>query len=193
MERIKVAIRLRPFLTNENDSDTGINLDPDDDRTIMITKSFRTFRGIFDKILPTDSTQKDVFDFIKPCIQSIQKGNNCTILTYGQTGSGKTYTMFGGSWSFAQNLNTKEKNKNLQNQNHNLIQNNVLVIDPYSETNGIIPNLIMELHNIYINNKNKEENETNNNLIITCSYLQIYNEKLYDLLEEIDERKNIEI
>ena len=193
MERIKVAIRLRPFLTNENDSDTGINLDPDDDRTIMITKSFRTFRGIFDKILPTDSTQKDVFDFIKPCIQSIQKGNNCTILTYGQTGSGKTYTMFGGSWSFAQNLNTKEKNKNLQNQNHNLIQNNVLVIDPYSETNGIIPNLIMELHNIYINNKNKEENETNNNLIITCSYLQIYNEKLYDLLEEIDERKNIEV
>ena len=112
MERIKVAVRLRPFLKNENESDTGINLDPDDDRTIMITKSFRSFRGIFDKILSTDSTQQDIFDFIKPCIPDIQKGNNCTILTYGQTGSGKTYTIFGGNWSFAQNPHYSEKNKN---------------------------------------------------------------------------------
>ena len=48
MERIKVAIRLRPFLPNENESNTGINMNPDDDKTIMITKSLKTFKGTFD-------------------------------------------------------------------------------------------------------------------------------------------------
>ena len=141
MERIKVAIRLRPFLSNENDSNTGINMDPDDDKTIMISKSFKTFKGIFDKILSTDSTQKEVFDFIKPCLFNIKKGINCTILAYGQTGSGKTYTMFGKDWSFYENI--KEKNNYLSKDEYNFILNKELVIDPFSETNGIIPNLII--------------------------------------------------
>ena len=210
MERIKVAIRLRPFLSNENDSNTGINMDPDDDKTIMISKSFKTFKGYFDKILSTDSTQKEVFDFIKPCLFNIKKGINCTILAYGQTGSGKTYTMFGKDWSFYENI--KEKNNYLSKDEYNFILNKELVIDPFSETNGIIPNLIMQLFNSYNNNKenkknkednienkdsndnndNKENNENienneNNNLNIECCYIQVYNEKIYDLLEPINE------
>ena len=187
MERIKVAIRLRPFLQNENESNTGINMNPDDDKTIMITKSLKTFRGTFDKILSVDSTQKDVFDFIKPCLSNIKKGNNCTILAYGQTGSGKTYTMFGGDWSFNDNLAFSEKKKNLQKDEYNFILNKELVIDPFSETNGIIPNLIMNLFSIYNNNKNNEENKDNSNLNIKCSYIQVYNEKIYDLLDNLNE------
>ena len=187
MERIKVAIRLRPFLQNENESNTGINMNPDDDKTIMITKSLKTFRGTFDKILSVDSTQKDVFDFIKPCLSNIKKGNNCTILAYGQTGSVKTYTMFGGDWSFNDNLAFSEKKKNLQKDEYNFILNKELVIDPFSETNGIIPNLIMNLFSIYNNNKNNEENKDNSNLNIKCSYIQVYNEKIYDLLDNLNE------
>ena len=76
MERLKVAIRLRPFLPNENESNTGINMNPDDDKTIVISKSLKTFKGTFDKILSTNSTQKDVFNFIRPCLDNIQKGIN---------------------------------------------------------------------------------------------------------------------
>ena len=190
MERIKVAIRLRPFLPNENESNTGINMNPDDDKTIMITKSLKTFKGTFDKIFSIDSTQKDIFDFIKPSLINIKKSNNCTILTYGQTGSGKTYTMFGGDWSFNDNEIYSEKKKGLQKDEYNFILNKQLVIDPFSETNGIIPNLIMQLFNTYNNNKNDEENKENDNLVIKSSYIQVYNEKIYDLLEDIDETNN---
>ena len=191
MERLKVAIRLRPFLPNENESNTGINMNPDDDKTIVISKSLKTFKGTFDKILSTNSTQKDVFNFIRPCLDNIQKGINCTILAYGQTGSGKTYTMFGGDWSFNDKMNDYEKRKNLQKDEYNFLLNKELVIDPFSETNGIIPNLIMELFNIYNNRKQDNENNNidnnDNNLTITCSYIQVYNEKIYDLLEEKNE------
>lgn len=174
-------------------------MNPDDDKTIVISKSLKTFKGTFDKILSTNSTQKDVFNFIRPCLDNIQKGINCTILAYGQTGSGKTYTMFGGDWSFNDKMNDYEKRKNLQKDEYNFLLNKELVIDPFSETNGIIPNLIMELFNIYNNRKQDNENNNidnnDNNLTITCSYIQVYNEKIYDLLEEknedMEKKKNL--
>ena len=204
MERIKVAIRIRPFLPNENEDNTGINMNPDDDNTIMITNNLKTFKGVFDRILSIDSTQKDVFDFIKPCLTKIKNSNNCTILTYGQTGSGKTYTIFGGDWSFNDNSSSEKSKK--EKDEYNLIINKQLVIDPLSESNGIIPNLIMELFNIYNkkNNEGSKEDEKNedeikkedNNLNITCCYIQIYNEKIYDLLQypqEINNKKDFEV
>ena len=245
MERIKVAIRIRPFLSNENKDNTGINMNPDDDNTIMITNNIKTFKGTFDKILSVDSTQKDVFEFIEPCLVNIKNSKNCTILTYGQTGSGKTYTMLGGDWSFNENF-ALEKNIQLAKEEFNFIANKELVIDPSSESNGIIPNLILQLFNIYNkkNNESKKEDENkneeikedenkneeikedenkneeikedenkneeikedqnkkeeikeeNNNLNIKCSYIQIYNEKIYDLLpymDEINNKKDFEV
>ena len=163
MERIKVAIRIRPFLSNENKDNTGINMNPDDDNTIMITNNIKTFKGTFDKVLSVDSTQKDVFEFIEPCLVNIKNSKNCTILTYGQTGSGKTYTMLGGDWSFNENF-ALEKNIQLAKEEFNFIANKELVIDPSSESNGIIPNLILQLFNIYNkkNNESKKEDENKN-------------------------------
>ena len=187
-ERIKVAIRIRPFLPNEDPSNKAINLIPEDENTIILYKEPQIFQGTFNQIFSDNSTQKDVFKFIKPCLLNIQKGINCTILAYGQTGTGKTYTMFGGDWSF--NEETNYNNSNLKNENENkkdeLLQNQI-VIDKNNEYNGIVPNLIMELYNIFNNEINKENEEKNNenkdNIIVTCSYIQIYNEKIYDLLD----------
>jgi len=183
-ERIKVAIRIRPFLPNEDPSNKAINLIPEDENTIILYKEPQIFQGTFNQIFSDNSTQKDVFKFIKPCLLNIQKGINCTILAYGQTGTGKTYTMFGGDWSF----NEESNNINLKDENEkdDLFKNHI-VIDKNNENNGIIPNLIMELYNIFGNKNNNEEKEKNSenkdNIIITCSYIQIYNEKIYDLLD----------
>ena len=203
-ERIKVAIRIRPFLPNEISSNKAINLIPEDENTLILYKDSQKFQGTFNQIFSDDSTQKEVFNFIKPCIYSIKAGINCTILAYGQTGTGKTYTMFGGDWSYnednydSNNCLLKIENKN---EKDSLLKNQI-IIDKNNECNGIIPNLIMELYHLFNKNKNekennennnekennennndKENNENNNDTLITCSYIQIYNEKIYDLLD----------
>ena len=99
MEKIKVLVRARPFLQKENSSKTGLNVDSGNTQKIEISKSLKKFEATFDKVLSQESTQKEVFNFIKPCIDKIKGGLNCTVLAYGQTGSGKTYTMFGGEWT----------------------------------------------------------------------------------------------
>ena len=194
-ERIKVAIRIRPFLSNEDSSNGTIKLIPEDEYAIVLYKEPKIFQGTFNHIFSTTSTQKDVFNFIKPCLLSIQKGINCTILAYGQTGTGKTYTMFGADWSFNEenyiydiedDIDNELKNK-YDKDNDVLLKNNI-VIDKSSEYNGIIPNLILELYNIY-GNKTNEENI--NNIMITCSYIQIYNEKIYDLLDLSSEEDEV--
>ena len=111
MEKIKVLVRIRPFLQNENSSSTGLNADSKNSQKIEISKSLKKFEATYDKVLSQESTQKDVFDFIKPCIEKIKQGINCTILAYGQTGSGKTYTMFGGEWAMNDKIVENEQKK----------------------------------------------------------------------------------
>ena len=191
MEQLKVLVRIRPFLSNESNSNTGLNIDPKNSQTIEISKSLKKFTATFDRILAQDSTQKDVFKFIKPCMTYIKEGKNCTILAYGQTGSGKTYTMFGGEWVMNDKSTDYEIRKKFNKDKYNFILNEELTIDPFSKTNGIIPNLIMNLFQSYGSFGN------DHNMIITCSYIQIYNEQVYDLLidedEKIEEKKDFNL
>ena len=185
MEKLKVVVRIRPFLQNESDANTGLNIDSENSQKIEISKSLKKFEATFDKVLSDKSTQKDVFNFIKPCLKYIKKGINCTVMAYGQTGSGKTYTMFGGEWALNDKSTDYEQRKKFNKDKYNFILNEELTIDPFSKTNGIIPNLIMSLFQTY-----GSYNSQDNNIIITCSYIQIYNEQVYDLL--IDEEDNKE-
>ena len=192
MEKIKVLVRIRPFLPNENSENTGLNIDSDTTQKIEISKSLKKFEATFDRVLSQNSTQKDVFNFVKPCMKLIKQGINCTILAYGQTGSGKTYTIFGGEWAMNDQSTDYDKRKNFNKDKYNFILNEELMIDPFSKTNGIIPNLIMALFQTY---GSYDSNE--NNIIITCSYIQIYNEKVYDLLvdeeEMVEQKKNFDL
>ena len=183
MEQLKVVVRIRPFLSNENSSNTGLDIDSDNSQKIVISKSLKKFEATFDKILSQKSTQKDMFNFIKPCMNYIKKGINCTILAYGQTGSGKTYTMFGGEWAINDKSTDYEKRKKFNKDKYNFILNEELTIDPFSNTNGITPNLIMNLFQSY------GSYNTNDSITITCSYIQIYNEQVYDLLVDEEENK----
>ena len=184
MEPIQVAIRVRPFLPYENEYNTTIDISNEDDRKIFIQKGNKKFNGYFDKIFSQKATQDNVFKFISPIFRSIYKGINTTILAYGQTGSGKTYTMFGGNWT-EQFEYYNRKNNNYKRDEFNFLIDKQFIIDPYSHSNGIIPRIITELFN-----------NINNNIKISCSYIQVYNEKIYDLLiDEIyqNKKKNFEL
>lgn len=183
-DTIKVCIRIRPFLESEKISS---NLSPiitneEDDETIKIGKNSKITTEKFDKIFFDTSTQNDVFKYVNFCTEEAIQGINCTLITYGQTGSGKTYTMFGKEWTNAESQdNTWTEMKKDQ---YDFLYNEVL-IDPFNETNGIIPRMI--------NNIISQTNE--NTFDIYCSYIQIYNEKIYDLLDinasNIDTEKKV--
>jgi len=188
MEKLKVLVRIRPFIKGEDRSNTGLNIDTGNSQRIEISKSLKKFEATYDKILGEKCTQKDVFNFVKPCLNFIKKGINCTILAYGQTGSGKTYTMFGGEWAINDQSTDYEQRKKFNKDKYNFILNDELTIDPFSPTNGIIPNLIMNLFQTY-----GAYGSNGNDIIITCSYIQIYNEQVYDLLIDEDETKEEKI
>ena len=175
MEAIQVAIRIRPFLPGENEENTTIAINPEDDRKINISKSTKNFQGYFDKIFFNESTQAQIYSFVKPAILGAKRGINCTIFAYGQTGSGKTYTIFGEEWTLNRNSNNYYMKKQLfKKDEYNFLYDKDFFVDAFNETNGIIPRVIIDL----FKNPNKEK------IDITCSYIQIYNEKIYDLLEE---------
>ena len=183
MESIKVAVRIRPFLPFETETNTTIQTFEDDNTKIILAKNSKKFISNFDRIFPENSTQESIFEFIKPIIETTLKGINSTILAYGQTGSGKTYTMFGKDFTMNDNYYDKKNSNKLKKDKYNFLVDKDFIIDPFSETNGIIPRVVLELF------KYKQSS------IITCSYIQVYNEKIYDLLIDNtfkkDNNKNI--
>jgi len=51
----------------------------------------------FDKVLPEDATQEDVYRSVSAHVKATVRGYNTTIFAYGSTGSGKSHTMTGNS------------------------------------------------------------------------------------------------
>jgi len=177
LESIKVCIRIRPFLKHENSDESVIEYEPHDTRKIKLRKSENCFEGYFDEIFPSNTKQEEIFNFVKDSICDVINGINSTIFTYGQTGSGKTYTMFGSDWTLNEQFELYPQIRaNLAYDSHNFIKND-FVINPFSPDNGMVPKMIYNLFAEIESRKNK--------CTVHCSFLQIYNEKIYDLLEVI--------
>ena len=174
MENIQVAIRIRPFLNPNDENNTILNISNEDDRKIQLSKGGKTFQGYFDKIFFPKSTQEQIYNYVRIILSSTLIGINSTILAYGQTGSGKTYTMFGAEWTF--NFLNNNLNRKIIKDEFNFLIDKDFILDPFSSTNGIIPRIVFELFDI-INKEKKNEK-----IKISCSYIQVYNERIYDLL-----------
>uniref|UniRef100_A0A915DL00 Kinesin-like protein n=1 Tax=Ditylenchus dipsaci TaxID=166011 RepID=A0A915DL00_9BILA len=86
-------------------------------------------------------------------------GYNGTIFAYGQTGSGKTYTMFG-----------PQRDDGCFRK----------------DLHGLIPRCMDYLFDVL--NQKQEENGELFKYSVTCSFVQLYNENLYDLLDNVDQR-----
>jgi hypothetical protein len=127
-----------------------------------IIKNKKNFK--FDKVFGTASDQNDVFEGLKisQLVSRVVDGYHATIFAYGQTGSGKTFTMEG--YDYKNKKDTRAKSK------APIIKDN--------ENIGITQRSVKEL---FQQMKHKKEKHGKH---ITCyvSFLQIYSEKIYDLL-----------
>ena len=110
----------------------------------------------------------DLYNVVDPNIERVLRGYNFTIFAYGQTGSGKTHTMFGKD---GENIFNKRRGR--QRFQNTYIQN----INKDQDLVGIIPRAI---HKLFLHTTQTQFQKQKFN--IYCSFLQIYNERIYDLL-----------
>lgn len=115
-EFVKVAIRIKPPLVNNSESTSSIEILHQNPPVILLYEIFgcryliALLKGVyrfqilhivdrqqfynFDNIFTKESNQQEVYDeTVKPLVNCVKMGYNCTIFAYGQTGTGKTYTI----------------------------------------------------------------------------------------------------
>ncbi|CDW83904.1 kinesin motor domain containing protein [Stylonychia lemnae] len=193
-EKIRVAVRVRPFLAKEIGKESVCYVSKNG-KQIRVSDLSHTIEGTYDKVFPKEATQNDAYSYVADVIPNLLQGFNCTIFAYGQTGSGKTYTMFGEGYDSQLMLNkstfdnSKTINESFMNRHHSINQvqsdSQLLSDTNKSQKRGLIPRCISELFNYIKTNGIK--------VTIYCSFLQIYNEKLYDLLQDTYTKNPLQI
>jgi hypothetical protein len=137
--------------------------DKDSDQRINSKKIFK-----FDKVIDETFSQKQMFDelHIKSLISKVLDGYHATIFAYGQTGSGKTYTMEGYDY-----VNKGPKSAITGER----------AVKPVIVDNDNLGMSIRAIKEMFDQSK-KLTSDRKRNIKLSCSFLQIYNEKVYDLL-----------
>lgn len=162
--KINVFVRIRPLLPEDSrDPSAKISVTETkysiwyliDSINSSLLKQPRSFE--FDGIISESSTQINVFETcqLKQQLLKFTKGYNLTILAYGQTGSGKTFTMEGLKYDKAFRP----------------------IIPKIFTDQGVTPRAISTIfENINLSSQKSQ-------YLVFVSYLQIYKEKIIDLLE----------
>ncbi|XP_024977045.1 kinesin-like protein KIN-12F [Cynara cardunculus var. scolymus] len=119
-----------------------------------------------DAVIDSKSSQEDVFQLVGvPMVKSAMAGYNTSILAYGQTGSGKTYTLWGPPSAMVED----------QSANGN---------------QGIVPRIFQMLFTEIQRERDQAEGKQIN-YQCRCSFLEIYNDQIGDLLDPT--QRNLEI
>ncbi len=156
---IRVIARVRPVTGNEEKHSGGHRCVSvaSDSKTIDLASKHISKRFTFDHVYGEESTQDDVFAHVGVSVcNSVLDGINTSILAYGQTGSGKTWTMQGPS-------------------------TNSTDLETLDELRGVVPRSLEFL----FNSINKRQTDSGGKLTFYCfcSFYEIFNEKVFDLLD----------
>jgi len=159
-QNIQVAVRCRPRNQQESKAGSPNVVECCSDKREVHVKQDLSYldRGnkktfVFDRVFGPDSKQIDVYkSVVQPAIDEVLTGYNCTIFAYGQTGTGKTFTMEGER--------TPGDKYTWQD-------------DPLA---GIVPRA---MHHLF---EKLPQQEDCAEFSARVSFLEIYNEELFDLL-----------
>jgi Kinesin motor domain len=187
-EPIKVFIRFRPLSVQECDQGEDILWNLNKNSVSILNEDLNLFIGDkklsssynpcfqFDHCFSWSSDNQEVYAKVaKNLVLSALDGYNATIFAYGQTGSGKTYTMLGKHEEssilapISMNIDLERPPKASETPKKAI-----------SRSNGII---IQALQEIFESAKNFPDRK----FFFSCSYMEIYNEHVYDLLKSSEE------
>ena len=153
---IKVLVRLRPLPDGSNGSNC-LQLG-ESDKTVSVLrdkKGVSEFTFSTGAVLGPNCKQNTIFEHCNVA-QDVVDGINCCVMAYGQTSSGKTHTMYGHGW---------------EDDSHNDLSDSSVL--------GVVPRSVAALFSA-LDSRALENEEFSFN--VTCQVLQIYNERIYDLL-----------
>jgi kinesin family protein 18/19 len=179
MQRFVVAVRVRPLTESERakkqTSCCRLVLGEDGRKNgelIQISKRgsaaahLRSQQGstneyAYDYSFGPDQTQQQVYENTTlPLIAKVLEGEKATVFAYGSTGAGKTHTMM-GSMRTDEDLEDEEAD---------------------GSGRGIIPRALVDTFAAIEQQKQLEAN-AGKKWVVSCSYLEVYNERIYDLLQ----------
>ncbi|KAK4266579.1 hypothetical protein QN277_027476 [Acacia crassicarpa] len=120
----------------------------------------------FDSVADPCATQQDIFELVGvPLVENCLAGFNSSVFAYGQTGSGKTYTMWGPANALSEDNSTNDQQ-------------------------GLTPRVFERLFARMIEEQIKHSDKQLN-YQCHCSFLEIYNEQITDLLDP--NQRNLQI
>uniref|UniRef100_A0A9J7YBB6 Kinesin motor domain-containing protein n=1 Tax=Cyprinus carpio carpio TaxID=630221 RepID=A0A9J7YBB6_CYPCA len=158
-DAIKVFVRVRPLTQGTGlmtDGDHSLCLTVSTPHTVRLHCKPEPRTFTYDHVADMNTSQEEVFSSVaKNIVESCMNGYNGTIFAYGQTGSGKTFTMLGPS-----------------------------ELDNFSdELRGVIPRSFEYL--FFLINREVERSGGMKSFLCKCSFIEIYNEQIYDLLDSV--------
>lgn len=124
----------------------------------------------FDAVMPEGTSQQIMYDTSQAnsMIEAVLKGYNATIFAYGQTGSGKTFTMDGLEYHVRETKKGKKKCD---------------ITIPEASQQGLVFRSIQHLFDrVRAENAKTGDPDVDRVYTVRCSFLQIYQENVYDLL-----------
>lgn len=161
---VNVFVRFRPDnIAEEKLGVQCVNYHPDQ-RSISVVSEGISHQFTFRRIFPPETSQDQIFlSCALPLVESILDGFNCAILGYGQTGSGKTYSLLGPGYDRPDKVGKCD-----------------------NELRGVAPRLIQSIFHQISSTLSGEAVYK-----VYASYIQIYNEKLHDLLNPAKDKLKI--
>ncbi|CAH2274547.1 kinesin KIF23 isoform X8 [Pelobates cultripes] len=190
-------------------NETTLRLHPPDGFKVNRNGEYKETQYSFKQVFGTQVTQKDLFDVVaKPLVEDIIHGKNGLLFTYGVTGSGKTHTMTGSPgdggllprcldmiFNSISNFQAKRYVFKTDDRNGMDIQSNVDALLERQKRDAptqisrtplnrqrIEPEFA-DMINIQDHCKVEEVDE-DSVYSVFVSYIEIYNNYIYDLLEE---------
>lgn len=207
-ENIRVNIRVRPV------SKSKVLRLQYSDRKIMVpsqlaaapdnSKGSTSFT--FDAVYGETSSQKDVYNgAVRPLVNSVMRGFNASVLAYGQTSSGKTHTMMGEIDLGSDRINVTDSGRSNENRKEN-VHNDTSAMTTH-ELHGVIPRAIQDIFRTIAAHKGRKvspptstasletdsETYTTITFEVLISYLEIYNNKVFDLLSTDSSAKHLPV
>ncbi|XP_059809003.1 kinesin-like protein KIF23 isoform X5 [Hypanus sabinus] len=212
---VGVYCRVRPLTASDNAccvdviSNTIIQLHPPDGIRVNRNGEFKEMQYCFKEVFGAFTTQKELFNVVaRPLVEDLIHGKNGLLFTYGVTGSGKTHTMTGSPGDGgllprcldmifcsigpfqAKRYVFKPDDKNameVQNEVDALLERQKRDAQPSATPKISRQRMDPEFADmITVPEHCKAEGVDEDSVYsVFVSYIEIYNNYLYDLLEEI--------